>query len=44
MPKGYQGHPELATRELGERLNREFATRLVEIIRKIKAVDLKRSP
>ena len=44
VPKGYQGHPELATRELGERLNREFATRLVEIIRKIKAVDLKRSP
>ena len=44
VPKGYQGHPELATRELGEKLNRELAARLAEIIRKIKAVDLKTSP
>ena len=40
VPKGYQGHPELATRELGEKLNRELAAKFVEIIRKIKAVDL----
>ncbi len=44
VPKGYQGNPELATRELGEKLNRELAARLVEIIRKIKSVDLKKSP
>ena len=44
VPKGYQGNPELATRELGEKLNRELAIRLVEIIRKIKSVDLKKSP
>ncbi len=44
VPKGYQGRPELATRELGEKLNRELAARLVEIIRKIKTVDLKTSP
>ncbi len=44
VPKGYQGRPELATRELGEKLNRELAAKLVEIIRKIKAVDLKTSP
>jgi creatinine amidohydrolase len=44
VPKGYQGNPELATRELGERLNREVAAKLVDIIRKIKAVDLKTSP
>lgn len=44
VPKGYQGNPELATRELGEKLNRERAAKLVEIIRKIKAVDLNTSP
>jgi creatinine amidohydrolase len=44
VPKGYQGNPEIATRELGEKLNRELAARLVEIIRKIKAVDLTTSP
>lgn len=44
VPKGYHGRPELATRELGAKLNREVAARLVEIIRKIKAVDLKTSP
>jgi creatinine amidohydrolase/Fe(II)-dependent formamide hydrolase-like protein len=44
VPNGYQGHPELATRELGEKLNRELAGRLVGLIRKIKAVDLKTSP
>jgi creatinine amidohydrolase len=44
VPKGYQGNPELATRELGEKLNRELAAGLVEIIRKIKSVDLKKSP
>ncbi len=44
VPKGYQGRPELATRELGEKLNRELAAKLVEIIRKIKTVDLKTSP
>ncbi len=44
VPKGYEGHPELATRELGEKLNRDLAAKLVEVIRKIKAVDLKKSP
>lgn len=44
VPKGYHGNPELATRELGEKLNREMAAKLAEIIRKIKAVDLKTSP
>jgi creatinine amidohydrolase len=44
VPKGYQGHPELATRELGEKLNRELAAKLVALIRKIKAVDLAKSP
>ncbi len=44
VPKGYHGNPELASRQLGEKLNRELAATLVEIIRKIKAVDLKTSP
>ena len=44
VPKGYEGNPSLATPELGEKLNRELAARLVEIIRKIKSVDLKKSP
>lgn len=44
VPKGYHGNPELATQELGEQLNRERAAKLVEIIRKIKAVDLQTSP
>ncbi len=44
VPKGYQGRPELATRELGEKLNRQLAAKLVEIIRKIKTVDLNTSP
>ncbi len=44
VPKGYEGNPTLATPELGEKLNRELAAGLVEIIRKIKAVDLKKSP
>ncbi len=44
VPKGYEGRPELASRELGEKLNRELASKLVEVIRKIKAVDMKKSP
>lgn len=44
VPKGYHGNPELATKELGEKLNRELAAKLAEIIRRIKAVDLKKSP
>ena len=44
VPKGYEGRPELASRELGEKLNRDLASKLAEVIRKIKAVDLKTSP
>jgi creatinine amidohydrolase len=44
VPKGYEGRPELASRELGDKLSRELAAKLVDIIRKIKAVNLKTSP
>lgn len=44
VPKGFEGRPEMATRELGEEFNRETARQLAEIIRKIKAYDFATSP
>jgi creatinine amidohydrolase/Fe(II)-dependent formamide hydrolase-like protein len=44
VPKGFQGRPELASRERGEKLNRRRAEQLAEVIRKIKAYDLSSDP
>jgi len=44
VPKGFQGRPELASRERGEKLNRWHAERLAEVIRLVKAYDPATSP
>ena len=44
VPKGFEGKPELASRERGEILNRAQAERLAEVIRRVKAYDFETSP
>lgn len=44
VPKGFQGRPELASRERGEKLNRWHAERLAEVIRLVKKYDFETSP
>ncbi len=44
VPKGFNGRPELASRERGEKLNRRMAEGLAEIIRKVKTYDPESSP
>ncbi len=44
VPKGFEGHPQRASREYGETRNRAHAEKLAEVIRKIKAYDFATSP
>jgi creatinine amidohydrolase len=44
VPKGFQGRPELASRERGEKINRWMGEKLAEVIRKVKAYDAETSP
>ena len=44
VPRGFQGRPELASRERGEKLNRWRAAELAKIIRRIKSYDPEASP
>lgn len=44
VPKGFQGRPELASRERGEHLNRWSAEKLAEVIRRIKTWNPDRDP